>query len=286
MVREAAAAMTTSSGDDPTATWDAVADGWERHHDALRRHTRALEERMLEVSAPAPGETVLEVAAGLGELSRTVAAQVAPGGEVICSDAAPGMVDAARRGQHPIGLRFEVLDAHQLPLADDALDLVLCKMGLMLFADPVRAAVECRRVLQPRGRLVAATWGPAEDNPWLVVFAAAMLTHGHGPPGDPNAPGGIFSLSDPTTLTELLTIAGFADVEVETVEVPEHVESFDDYWRRRTATSGPLTVLLRHLPSDQVARIRDTCEEFAAVFRGGADGSYCFPGRALLVRAR
>jgi SAM-dependent methyltransferase len=277
--------MTALADEDPTAIWDAVADGWERHRDGLRQHTGPLDERMVAVGAPARGEVVLECAAGLGELSRAVAEHVVPGGEVICSDAAPRMVEAARRrGPLPPGLRFDVLDAQDLALADGGVDLVLAKMGLMLLSDPGRAVAECRRVLRPGGRLVAATWGPAERNPWIGVFGAAMLTHGHAPPGDPHAPGGIFSLSDPATLTRLLSRGGFSDVEVAAVELPERVGTFEEYWHRRADTSGPLTLLLRSLPPDEVARIRATCREYAQGFRDGS-GGFRFPGLALLARA-
>jgi ubiquinone/menaquinone biosynthesis C-methylase UbiE len=277
--------MTATADEDPRTVWDAVADGWERHEHDLRQHTGPLDERMVAAAAPARGEVVLELAAGLGELSAAVAQQVAPDGEVICSDAAPRMVEAARRrGPRPSRLRFEVLDAQDLTLADDGVDLVLVKMGLMLFSDPERAVAECRRVLRPGGRLVAATWGPAERNPWIAVFGAAMLMHGHAPPGDPNGPGGIFSLSDPGSLTRLLSRAGFPDVEVGAVELSERAGTFEEYWHRRADTSGPLTVLLRSLPADQVARVQATCRELAQGFRDGARG-FRFPGHALLARA-
>lgn len=267
------------------AVWDAVTDGWEQHHEQLTAHTGPVTDRILELVAARPGEVMLELAAGLGEISRALAQEVGPQGRVICSDVSPRMVAAARRrASAPDQLTFEALDAQRLELADDVVDAVVCKMGLMLLPDPAAAVAECRRVLLPGGRVVAATWGALERNLWIATFGAAMLAHGHAPPGDPTGPCGIFSLSTPENLQELFTSAGFDDVDVEAVDVPETFTDFADYWRLRSATSGPLTVALRELEEDEIDPIRETCEQYAAGLRQ-PDGSYRFPGEALVARA-
>lgn len=267
-------------------TWDAIAAGWERHHDRLLAHTRPVDDRMLELADVREGEVVLELAAGLGALSRSLASRLGPGGRVICTDGAPAMVEAARRhtdGALPV--TFRVMDAQALDLDDESVDVIVCKMGLMLLPDGEQAAREARRVLRPGGRLVAATWGPLERNLWIATFAAALLTHGPAPPGDPTAPGGIFSLDRAEKLERLLHRAGLTDVAVETLDVPERVASFEDYWQLRAETSGPLTLALDDLDDARRDAVRSSCEEFAAGLRHD-DGTYEFPGQALITLAR
>lgn len=266
--------------------WDAVADGWDRHHKALTEHTRPVTQRLIELSEPDPDDVVLELAAGLGELSRTLARYVAASGRVIGTDLSPRMVEmAGRRSADVENLSFEVLDAQQMDLADDSVDVIVCKMGFMLFADPVAATTECRRVLRPGGRLAVATWGPAERNLWITTFGAAMLSHGHQPAGDPTQRGGIFSLSESGAVHDLLMSNGFDDATVETVDVPHRFDDFDDYWRHISETSGPLTVILDTLGPHEVEAIRATCEEYATHLRTEG-GAYDFPGCALVAAAR
>lgn len=268
------------------AEWDAVADGWRRQAAAVDDRALPVRERMRTLLAARPGDTVLEVAAGLGALSRELAEDVAPDGRVVCSDVSDGMLSAARDHTPSSELiDFRLLDAQDIAMEDDAVDGVACKFALMLLPDPQRAAAECRRVLRPGGRLVAATWGPPEANLWIATFGAAMLAHGHALPGDPGEPGGIFSLATPDRLEALLSAAGFGDVEVDAVDVDEEHVSFDDYWQRRVDTSGPLTAILHRLDADEVAAIRGTCEDFASHLRK-PDGTYTFPGRALVTVAR
>lgn len=273
-------------GTEVVADWDETAHAWVRHADALHRHTRPVSEAILELLALRPGEHVLELAAGTGELSRELARAVAPGGSVLCTDAAPEMVAAARQ-RHGACPEVEVrrLDAQQPAVPDASVDAVACKMGLMLLEHPDLAATQGRRSLRPGGRLVAATWGPMADNPWLTLLGIGLLVNGHALPGDPTGPGGVFSLATPDDLRAVLAGAGFEDVQVQAVDAPAHHASVDDLWRVRSETSGPLTRTLRQLSDAEFAAVRDACVEHAAAFRD-ADGSYTLPGRALVALAR
>ena len=273
-------------GTDELADWDETARAWVRHAEELGRHTRPVSEAILQLLALRPGEEVVELAAGTGELSRELAAAVVPGGSVICSDLAPRMVAAARQrhGATP-GLDVRVLDAQQLPLPDDSVDAVVCKLGLALCPRPDLAAAECRRVLRRDGRLVVATWGAVVDNPWLTLLGIALLVNHRALPGDPTGPGGVFSLATADDLRGVLVGGGLDDVQVQTVDVPAHHASVDALWRLRAETSGPLTRVVRRLSADDVAAVRDTCIEHAAAYRD-ADGTYTLRGRALVALAR
>lgn len=268
------------------ADWEAVAAAWIRRREHLSEHLRPVGERMLQLLAPRPGEVAVELAAGTGELSRALARAVAPGGKVVCSDAVPAMVDAARRHcEDTPAVETHVLDLQAPDLPDAVADAVACRMGLMLVEEPGRAATECRRILRPDGRFVAATWGPMADNPWLTLLGIGLLTNGHELPGDPIGPGGVFSLASPDDLHGLLSDAGFEEVHVEPVEVPDHHASFEDLWRVRAETSGPLTTVLRGLSAAEVRDVRASCAEHAAPYAAD-DGTYTLPGRALVALAR
>ena len=127
-------------------------------------------------AAPEPGERVLELACGPGSVGIAAAALVGDGGEVVLSDVAPAMTAIAAARAESLGLEnvsTRVLDLEQIDEPDESYDVVVCREGLMLVPDPVRAARELRRVLRPGGRVAVRVWGPRERNPWLgVVFDA------------------------------------------------------------------------------------------------------------------
>ena len=86
--------MTT---DEQREGWSGVAGGWERRREAVWAATRPISERLVELLAPRPGETVLDVAAGPGDTGFLAAAHLGPSGRLVSSDFAPEMVDSARR---------------------------------------------------------------------------------------------------------------------------------------------------------------------------------------------
>src|SRR5919108_5022128 len=167
------------------AVWEAMASGWDSRHAYFEEIARPVTDRMLERLAPERGQTILDLAAGMGVAGFAVAGVVGRDGHVIVSDFAEGMVDAARRHAARLGLtnvECRVLDAERLDLPDDAVDGVICRWGYMLMADPAAAFRETRRVLRPGGRLAFAVFTGPEENPWGALPAAALVERGHMAP--------------------------------------------------------------------------------------------------------
>src|SRR5215210_3550 len=178
--------------------WAAVAPAWAEHAAYADARGAAVAETMLELSAPAVGESVLELACGPAGLGLAAAARVAPGGRVVLSDVAAEMtaIAAARAGAAgATNVSTCVLDVERIEQPDAAYDVVLCREGLMFAPDPGRATREIARVLRPGGRFALAAWGPRERNPWLGLLLDAVSAQLGAPLPPPGIPGP-FSLED------------------------------------------------------------------------------------------
>jgi ubiquinone/menaquinone biosynthesis C-methylase UbiE len=79
------------------AVWDAMAPGWHARREEMWNTTRQVSEWMIRKLDPQPGDTVLELAAGLADTGFMAARLVDETGRVIITDFAPEMVAAARR---------------------------------------------------------------------------------------------------------------------------------------------------------------------------------------------
>ena len=106
-----------------------------------------------------PGSRVLDVATGTGDMAIELARRVAPGGEVIGSDFAEGMLDRARAkaataGDAGVRPRFEWADAMELPYTDGSFDAATVGFGARNFDDLGRGLAEMARVVRPGGRVV------------------------------------------------------------------------------------------------------------------------------------
>ena len=265
--------------------WAEVADSWAEYAEHVDERSARLTEAMLERVALAPGDRVLELACGAGGAGLAAAERVAPNGEVVLSDVAAEMTEAAAARARARGLTnvsTRVLDLEQIDEPDASYDVVLCREGLMLVPDPASAAREIQRVLRPGGRVALAVWGERERNPWLSVMFDAISAQ-LGCPVPPTGIPGPFSLQDADRLAALLVEAGLSNVDVSEASVPLRAGSFGEWWTARCALAGPLTKILAALPDDATQAIRAGARDATAPY-ATADGLE-FPGVALIASA-
>jgi ubiquinone/menaquinone biosynthesis C-methylase UbiE len=225
---------------------------------------------------PQPGNTVLELAAGLADTGFMAARTVGETGRVIITDFAPEMVTAARRRAQEMGVHnaeFRVLDAERMDLETDSVDGVLCRWGYMLMSDPAAAFAETRRVLRSGGRLAFSVFAALERNPAPLLVVRVLVRQGHIPPPDPEEPSS--ALADPGHIRELVVRAGFAEPEIEEISFRWTFADHDDYWRFLTEVAGPISSVLRTLSPEVQAQVREQVHEAAEPFRSGE--GYDFP---------
>lgn len=106
-----------------------------------------------------PGETVLDVACGTGNLAIPAGRT---GARVTGVDIAPNLIVEARLEARTAGLSitFDTGDAESLPYGDDQFDTTVTMFGAMFAYRPLRAAAELLRVTRPGGRVAMANWTP------------------------------------------------------------------------------------------------------------------------------
>jgi ubiquinone/menaquinone biosynthesis C-methylase UbiE len=243
--------------------WDQMAAGWDDDRRWIWDASRPVGEWLVGALDPQPGETILELAAGVGDTGLAAASRLGDSGRLIATDFSEQMVAAASRRAEELGVSnvdFRRMDAERMDLDDDSIDGVVCRWGYMLMADPRAALRETGRVLRPGGRVALSVWGDPRANLWASVPAAVLSEHTGQPPPDPLAPG-IFAMASEERTRELLTEAGLTPRRMEHVEMEWSFDTPDDHWRYVMDLAGALAMRVRSLPEDDQAAVRRLTEE-------------------------
>src|SRR5919109_8932 len=105
--------------DQSRQSWARMASGWERRREWVQEQTASVNDWLLEKVDPQPGQTVLDIASGTGDLGFRIAERVGEDGKVMSTDFSPEVVDVARRVGEARGVsnvEHRVLDAERMDL--------------------------------------------------------------------------------------------------------------------------------------------------------------------------
>jgi demethylmenaquinone methyltransferase/2-methoxy-6-polyprenyl-1,4-benzoquinol methylase len=125
-------------------------------------------ERAADLAAAGPGDRVLDVATGTGDLALELSRRVGDAGEVVGLDFSESMLAIAR--EKAPGLRFEQGNALDLPYADGEFAAATVGFGVRNFSDLDRGFAELRRVVAPGGRVVVLEMTTPQRPPLSTFF--------------------------------------------------------------------------------------------------------------------
>ncbi|MFF4597780.1 class I SAM-dependent methyltransferase [Amycolatopsis sp. NPDC001319] len=255
--------MTGIVNTEQAQAWNGYEGGhWAEHADRYDAVNSGFNEFLL--AAVGPGDDVVDLGCGTGQLTRLAAAR-SGSGRVLGLDLSGPMLATARDRSAP-NVVFEQADVQVYPFEEGSFDVALSRFGVMFYADPVAAFARVRRALRPGGRLAfVCLTEPAGTDLGAVFGALAPLPSGVGPA----------SLADPAHTRSVLTDAGFRDVTCTRVEA-------DQVWGRDVADAAEFIAgwgPVRHHGPDAEAVLVEALRPFAE------PGAVRLRGAAWLVTA-
>ncbi|MBM3116035.1 bifunctional demethylmenaquinone methyltransferase/2-methoxy-6-polyprenyl-1,4-benzoquinol methylase UbiE [Jeongeupia naejangsanensis] len=135
----------------------------------------------IETSGARPGNKVLDIAGGTGDLSKAFAKKVGKTGQVWLTDINSSMLGVGRDRLLDAGFAVPAAqcDAEKLPFPDNYFDIVSVAFGLRNMTHKDKALAEMHRVLKPGGRLLvlefSKVWAPVKPVYDLYSFKLLPL---------------------------------------------------------------------------------------------------------------
>lgn len=232
---------------------------------------------LLGAVAPAPGDSVLDVACGTGVVTRGAADRVAPGGRVVGLDLNHAMLTVASRLRPDIEWRHG--DAAALPFPDGSFDVVLCQAALMFFPDRRLALREMARVVSAAGTVAVHVPGRLAASDAYLAFHDVVARHAG--PEAVNLLSAYFVLGDLDELTALVESAGLTVTATRTRIGHVRVDSIDEF----VSTEIGSTPLVDRISDEVFQQIMQDSRVALRRFHTG-DGRAALPIEGHLVTAR
>ena len=222
-----------------------------------------ISERLCENLDLQPGERVLDIASGSGNVALAAARRFC---DATGTDYVPDLLDRGRMRAEAEGLpvNFEVADAENLPYDDASFDVVTSVIGVMFAPDQQQAAQEMLRVCRSGGKIGMANWTPESFAGDLFKIVAK-----HVPPPPGMTPPTVWGTED--GLENLLGDG------VESVQINRHhyslrywsVDHFIDFHR---TYFGPIKAAYEALDASGQERLtRDLIDTVMERNRSGSD---------------
>lgn len=173
--------------------------------------------RAADLAEVGPGDRVLDVATGTGDLALELSGLVLPGGEVVGLDFSEEMLELARKKAPEI--RFEQGNALALPYEDGEFSAATVGFGARNFSDLGRGLAEMRRVVRPGGRVVVLEMTTPAKPPlswffrlWFDRIVPMLGRLSDDPEAYSYLPNSVKRFPGPDALAAELAAAGLVDV--------------------------------------------------------------------------
>jgi ubiquinone/menaquinone biosynthesis C-methylase UbiE len=229
-------------------------------------------DQLIDLLAIAPGERMLDLASGTGEVAIRAARA---GAAVTAIDIAAPMIEKARRRAEEKGVdvSFDLGDVEYLPYEDGCFDVLASAFGLIFAPDHANVASELARVSRHGGRLGFTAWKP---NPKLSELYRRFTD-------EPIAGREAYEWGREDHVEDMLG----QDFELEFEDGTLWLEaaSGEEIWKLFSESAPPVIALLQRLDAERAEEFHGAFVELYESYRTKDDGVRA-PRRYLLVLGR
>jgi ubiquinone/menaquinone biosynthesis C-methylase UbiE len=241
--------------------WDKRAVNRKEWETVINLFLHRVSAALIEQLQPLPAAHILDVATGTGEPGLTIA-RMLPQGFVTVTDISEKMLEIAVGKARDEGLhnfRAVRCEAAFMPFEDNTFHAIVCRNGVMFFANIAAGLREMYRVLKPGGSVAVSTWGVLDKNLWISIVLDAITTVTHHKSYNRHKPG-MFYCMQPGTMTDWFETANLENIKEEEITGVVEFNSVDEHWSYVTSVSASVVDALKDVPVHEQELIRTEVE--------------------------
>lgn len=157
------------------AVFDSVVSRYDLMNDLMSLGIHRLWKRFaVELAGVRPGQRILDLASGTGDLALRFAGLVGPRGLVVMSDINAAMLQQGRARMIDRGvlgnIEYAQIDAERLPFPENSFDCITIGFGLRNVTDKQRALNAMFKVLKPGGRVLVLEFSHPGSRPLKAAY--------------------------------------------------------------------------------------------------------------------
>lgn len=261
------------------ANWNAVASDY--HYNWADQKVGPFKSTtdLVKLASIRPDDKVLDVACGTGVVSKETSLYLGPNGLLVGIDLSRTALKIARGSIDFQNSVFVEMDAENIGF-NFKFDKITCQYGLMFFPDSHKVLESIRKILEPRGMMVVAVHGLAEDVPYFSAIMKPILEYipDIRPIGTPT----VHRFGNPKDLESELANVGFVDVTVVRRDFVYKPGTFEEYWDDYMhSTANSIRAKIESYGNDTMDMIRQDAEKNA--LRYEKNGKLEFPWTVLIA---
>jgi SAM-dependent methyltransferase len=202
-------------------------------------------------------------------------------GKLYATDLKEDMLAVAKDKIQDDRIHWQVVDAQELPYADQTFDWVVCQFGVMFFPDKIKAFQEALRVLKPGGTFLFLTW---DDVAYNAISLETQFVLQAVFPEDPPVffKKGPYSYFDKEAIHHALQDTGFRNIEIIPIQLTGIVSSIEDLLIG-ILDGSPLATYLQGRDDDKL-KVREQLKLALSSSKYNSGESFHFPMQALYCK--